>query len=124
MKGKVRTTKKRESDISRYLSDLSAKQRSTLEKIRKTIQAAVPDAEQCIAYDMPAFRLDGRFLVSFAAWKDHCAFYPGSYAIKTHKTALKSYDTDKGTIRFSVDQPLPSTLVGKLVKSRIKQMTR
>ena len=87
-----------------------------LEKLRKAIKAAAPKAEECIAYQIPSFRLNGKYLVSFAAWAKHCAFYPGSAATKVHKAALKDYDVDKGTIRFPASKPLPATLVRKLVR--------
>ena len=63
-------------------------------------------------------------LVSFAAWANHCAFYPGSYPLEVHKHALKNYDTSKGTLRFPIDSPLPIALVRKLVKARIEQNTK
>ena len=106
--------------IDEYLAPLSSEQRATLEKLRKAIKAAAPKAEECISYDIPGFRLDGKMLVSFAAWANHCAFYPGSHALKTHQDELKAYGTSKGTIRFKAGSPLPAKLVRKLVKSRIE----
>jgi uncharacterized protein YdhG (YjbR/CyaY superfamily) len=110
-------------NIDDYLATLSDDKRVALEKLRKAIRAAAPRAEECISYEIPAFRLDGKLLVAFAAWANHCAFYPGSYPIRTHKAALKTYETNKGTIRFSADDPLPATLVRKLVKTRIAEYT-
>ena len=81
---------------------------------------AAPKAEECITYNLPAFRLNGKFLVAYGAATNHCAFYPGS-TVKTLKNELKSYDTSKGTIRFSANKPLPSALVRKLVKLRIEE---
>jgi uncharacterized protein YdhG (YjbR/CyaY superfamily) len=75
-----------------------------------------------MAYQMPSFRLDGRYLLSFAAWKEHCAFYPGSHPIKMHGELLQKYDIHKGTIRFAVNEPLPSALIRKLVRSRAAQI--
>jgi len=69
---------------------------------------------------VPAFRLNGKFLVAYGAATKHCAFYPGS-TVKALKDELKGYDTSKGTIRFSANRPLPSSLVRKLVKLRIEQ---
>ena len=124
MKATTRKSKTTAKTIDDYLAALPDDQRSALEKLRKAIKAAAPKAEECISYQMPAFRLNGRFLVSFAAWANHCAFYPGSSATKAHKAALKSYDTDKGTIRFRADDPLPAALVQKLVRTRIAQVTK
>lgn len=110
--------------IDEYLATLSSEKRATLEKLRKAIKAAAPKAEECISYQIPSFRLDGKLLVSFAAWANHCAFYPGSAPLKVHDAALKDYDTSKGTIRFPIDSPLPTTLVRKLVKTRIEESDR
>src|SRR5437867_13236045 len=104
--------------IDEYLASLSDDQRAALEKLRKTIRAAAPAAEECISYQLPAFRLDGRLLVAFGAWANHCAFYPGA-VVEALKDELRDYDTSKGTIRFLSDNPLPATLVRKLVKARI-----
>jgi uncharacterized protein YdhG (YjbR/CyaY superfamily) len=109
--------------IDEYLAPLSSEQRATLEKLRRAIKTAAPKAEECISYQMPGFRLDGRMLVSFAAWTNHCAFYPGSYPLEALKIELKNYDTSKGTLRFPLDSPLPAALVRKLVKARIEQNT-
>jgi uncharacterized protein YdhG (YjbR/CyaY superfamily) len=107
--------------IDEYLATLSSDKRAALEKLRRAIKAAAPKAEECISYQMPSFRLNGRMLVSFAAWANHCAFYPGSFPLEIHKKELKKYDTSKGTLRFPIDSPLPATLVRKLVKARIEQ---
>jgi uncharacterized protein YdhG (YjbR/CyaY superfamily) len=103
-----------------YLAALSADKRRALEKLRKDIKAAAPNAEECISYGVPGFRLDGRLLASYAASAKHCAFYAGSI-VQQFKKELKDYDTAKGTIRFAADKPLPSTLVRKIVKARIAQ---
>jgi uncharacterized protein YdhG (YjbR/CyaY superfamily) len=107
--------------IAEYLAPLSREQRATLGKLRAAIKAAAPEAEECIAYDIPTYRIGGRMLVSFGAWPGHCAFYPGAAPIRVHRAALKRYDVDTGTIRFPVDTPLPTTLVRKLVKTRIAE---
>ena len=105
-------------NIDDFLAALHDDKRAALEKLRKTIKAAAPRAKECISYGVPAFRLDGRLLVAFGAWANHCAFYPGT-VMEAHKAQLKDYDTSKGTIRFQADNPLPATLVRKLVKARI-----
>jgi len=115
MAGKTQT-------IDGYLSALSDEQRTALEKLRRSIKAAAPKAEECISYQLPAFRLDGRMLVAFGARANHCAFYPmSSTTVKAQAAALAGYDTSKGTIRFPADKPLPSSLVRKLVKARIAE---
>jgi uncharacterized protein YdhG (YjbR/CyaY superfamily) len=107
--------------IDDYLAPLSPDQRAALESLRRAIQTAAPKAEECISYQIPAFRLDGKLLVAFGAAAKHCAFYPGAFPVAAHKNDLKSYDTSKGTIRFQADRPLPATLVRKLVKARIAE---
>jgi uncharacterized protein YdhG (YjbR/CyaY superfamily) len=108
--------------IDEYLAALSNDKRAALEKLRKTIRAAAPKAEECISYQIAAFRLNGRMLVGFGATANHCAFYPmSSSTVAAHKDEFKAYDTSKGTIRFQADKPLPVALVRKLVKARIAE---
>src|SRR3990172_3312883 len=108
--------------IDEYLAALSDDKRAALEKLRKTIRALAPKAEECISYQLPVFRLNGRMLVAFGATANHCAFYPmSSSTVEAHKDELKDYDTSKGTIRFQADSPLPAALVRKLVKARIAE---
>ena len=107
--------------IDDYLATLPADQRAVLEKLRQTIRAAAPKAEECISYQLPAFRQDG-MLVAFGATANHCAFYlMSSSTVADHKDELKNYDTSKGTIRFQADKPLPVALVRKLVKARLAE---
>jgi uncharacterized protein YdhG (YjbR/CyaY superfamily) len=100
---------------------LSDEHRASLEHLRKTIRAAAPEAEECISYQMPAFRLNG-MLVGFGATANHCALYlMSSTTAEAFKEELEGYDTSKGTIRFQPDKPLPAALVRKLVKARIAE---
>ena len=107
--------------IDEYLAALSDEKRATLEKLRKTIRAVAPKAEECISYQICAFRQNG-MLVGFGATANHCAFYlMSSSTVEAHKDELKGYDTSKGTIRFQANKPLPAALVRKLVKARIAE---
>ena len=107
--------------IDAYLAALSDEKRAALEKLRETILAAAPKAEECISYGIPAFRLHG-MLVGFGATAKHCSFYlMSSSTVEAHAEELRSYDTSKGTIRFPADKPLPVALVRKLVKARIAE---
>ena len=107
--------------IDQYLAALSDDKRAALEKLRKTIRTAAPKAEECISYQLAAFRQNG-MLVAFGATANHCAFYlMSSSTVEAHKDELKDYDTSKGTIRFQADKPLPGALVRKLVKARIAE---
>jgi uncharacterized protein YdhG (YjbR/CyaY superfamily) len=115
MAGKPRT-------IDEYLAAVDGGQRAALEKLRRIILSAAPGAEECISYQLPAFRLNGRLIVCFGAWAQHCALYPMSAAwIAAHREALAGFETSKGTIRFSPSRPLPAALVRKLVRDRIAQ---
>jgi len=104
-----------------YLAGLSQDKRDALEKLRKAIKTAAPKAKECISYDIPAFRLDGKLLVAYGAAAKHCSFYPGS-VLEVLRDELREYDTSKGTIRFPAEKPLPSALVQKLVKLRMAKI--
>jgi len=107
--------------IDEYLAALSDDKRAALEQLRKTIRAAAPKAEECISYQIAAFRLNG-MLVGFGATASHCAFYlMSATTVAAHEAELRGYDTSKGTIRFQADKPLPVALVRKLVKARIAE---
>jgi uncharacterized protein YdhG (YjbR/CyaY superfamily) len=115
--------KTRPTTIDEYLTTVSDQQRAALEKLRKTIKAAAPKAEECISYATAAFR-DNGMLVGFGATKNYCAFYLMSGSIVTDfADELEGYDTSKGTIRFSPDQSLPAALVRRLVKTRLAENT-
>src|SRR5437867_8696044 len=118
----MRSTKRSPKTIDEYLASVNANHRDALQKIREAIHAVAPNAEECISYGIPAFRLNGRSLVFFGAWANHCALYPGSSTtLKNFRGDLKGFQISKGTIRFSPDNPLPITLIKKLVKARISE---
>ena len=120
----MRSTPGKPRNVDEYLAALSAEKRAALQKLRKTIRAAAPQAEECISYGLCAFR-QGGMLVGFGATKSHCAFYLMSGAtVAAHKDLLEGYDTSKGTIRFEADKPLPAALVRKLVRARIAESAR
>ena len=116
------SAKRKPRTIDEYLKQAQPDQRGALEKLRRAILALAPGAEECISYGVPAFRLNGRSLVFFGAWANHCAFYPGSSAtLKKFRNELRDFQVSKGTIRFSAGKPLPAALVRKLVKARIAE---
>ncbi len=115
-------TKPKAKTFEDYLAALDDNQRAALDKLRKTIKAAAPKAEECISYGLAAFKLDGKLLVALGATANHCAFYLMSNStVAAHRDELKKYDTSTGTIRFAVDKPLPAGLVKKLVKARMEE---
>lgn len=106
-------------DVKEYLAAVPKESRAALEKLRQTIKAVVPDAVEVISYQIPTFKLNGRMLVSYAAFSEHCSFFPGSGPIEAHQNELRSYQTSKGTVRFTTDRPLSASLIKKLVKTRV-----
>lgn len=109
--------------VDDYLAAVPDDQRAALEQLRKTIRAVAPNAQECISYGVPAFRLHG-MLVGFGAAKGHCAFYLlNASTVGAHERELAAYDTSKGTIRFQSATPLPAALVRKLVTARIAENT-
>jgi len=108
-------------DVEEYLAAVPPEMRAALEKLRRTIRAAAPDAEEVISYRIPTFKL-GKGLVAYGAARRHCALYPMSTAVmEAFRDELEPYDTSKGTIRFTPDKPLPAALIKKLVKARIAE---
>jgi len=108
--------------VEEYLAALPKESRAALENLRKTIRAAAPQATETISYQMPAFKDRGRFLVSYAAFKDHFSLFPASKAVmEAHGEELKPYFSGKGTLRFTADKPIPAPLVKKIVKTRIEE---
>ena len=108
--------------VDDYLAGVPDGPRKALQKLRETIKAAAPDATETIAYTMPAFRLDGRFFVSYAAYKDHCSLFPASEAvIEAGGEELAPHVAGKGTIQFKADDPLSAALVRKIVKARLRE---
>jgi uncharacterized protein YdhG (YjbR/CyaY superfamily) len=110
-------------EIDGYLASVEEPKRSTLEALRRSILAVVPDAEQCISYGMPAFKVRGKTIAGFAAFKDHLSYLPHSGSVLGElDDEVAGYRTTKGSLHFAVDQPLPADLVRKLVETRTRQL--
>ncbi|HEY1418662.1 MAG TPA: DUF1801 domain-containing protein [Myxococcaceae bacterium] len=108
-----------------YLARVGDEQRAALERLRRTIRAAAPGAEEIISYGIPTFGFDGRGLVGFGASSGHCSLYPlNGTTVAELADDLEGFDTSKGTIRFRPDRPLPTALVRKLVRARIAENAR
>src|ERR1051325_548885 len=106
--------------VDSYLREVEEPKRSTLEALRRTILEIVPDAEQVISYRVPAFRVEGRIVAGFAAFKGHLSYLPFSGSVlPALARELEGYTMTKSALHFPVDRPLPKTLVGKLVAARL-----
>ena len=112
---------KKSASVAAYLAAVDRDQRAALQKLRRDIRAAARGATECISYGIPSFRLDGKWLVAYGAAAKHCSFYPGAYPIASCRKDLKKYSLSKGTIRFAADDPLPATLVRRLVRARLAE---
>jgi len=122
MKKAMATSKSQFKTMDEYIATFPENVRDVLEKLRRTIMESAPKAEETISYGMPAFKLNGKSLVYFAAWKNHIGFYPaGPSAIKAFKKELSPFRQAKGTIQFPLDKPIPIDLVKKIVKFRVEE---
>jgi uncharacterized protein YdhG (YjbR/CyaY superfamily) len=109
--------------VEAYFESLPQEQRGPLQKLRKTIATAAPEADEGITYSMPGFLLRGKGFVGYMAFKDHYSFFPMSpAAIDAHRTELGDHVTGKGTISFAFGERLPVTLIKKIVKTRLAEV--
>lgn len=115
------TSKKQFSTIDEYIETFPNDVQSILEKMRQAIKKAAPEALEAINYQMPTFKLNGKNLVHFAAFKNHIGFYPIPSGIEAFKKELSSYKQGKGSVQFPIDKPIPYDLVEKIVKYRVKE---
>ena len=109
-------------EVDAYLKSLDEPKRSTLEAVRRTILEVVPDAEQCISYGAPAFRLHGKVVAGFAAFKNHLSYLPHSGSVFPElMNEISQYKTSSGALQFPVDTPLPKSIVTRLIAIRKRQ---
>jgi len=110
-------------EVDEYLANLDEPKRTTLQQLRQTIRSIVPEAEESISYGMPAFRLGGKVIAGFAAFKNHLSYLPHSGSVFAEMPDdVAGYVTSKGALQFPIDRPLPKALVKKLIAMRLRQI--
>ena len=110
-------------EIDEYLAAVEEPKRKTLKELRRTIMAIIPDAEECISYGMPAFRVEGKVVAGFAAFTNHLAYLPHSGSVlKELSGDLAAYKSTPGSLHFPIDKPLPKHLVKKLIAVKLKEI--
>ena len=110
-------------DIDRYLAEVGEPKRSTLAQLRRSIHAALPDAEECMSYGMPAFKVHGKTIAGFAAFKEHLAYLPHSGStLSSLADDLAKHERTKSSLHFPIDEPLPQVLVNALVTTRLREL--
>ena len=107
--------------MDEYIAGLPNDVQKILEKIRMTIRKAAPDPEETISYEIPTFKLKGKYLIYFAAYKKHIGLYPVPTADAKLNEELSVYRTGKGTLQFPLHKPIPYDLITKIVKLKVKE---
>jgi uncharacterized protein YdhG (YjbR/CyaY superfamily) len=113
-------TREQFKTIDGYIQTFPEEVQALLEKMRRTIRKAAPEAEEAISYQIPTFKLNGN-LVHFAAFKNHIGLYPPIRGDTSLEKAISPYAGEKGNLRFPLDQPIPYDLIERIVKLRVKQ---
>ncbi len=116
-------TKTKDKTVEAYFNVLPDQAKVKMQSLRKAIREAAPEAKEIISYKMPAFKMNS-ILVWYGAFKNHIGFFPTADAIEVFKKELSEYKTSKGTIQFPLDEPLPLSLIKKIVKHRIKEVQK
>ncbi len=110
------------TSVDEYLATKPASLQRILSQVRRVIRKALPDAEEAISYQIPAYRLNGRIVLFFAGWAEHFSIYPaGERLVKSLGPGLARYKMSKGTIRFPLSEPVPAALIGRIAKYRAKE---
>ena len=113
-----------ESPIDTHLERFEPPQRDTLSSLRKTLRELLPDAEECISYNMPCFKVDGVAVAGFDGFKKHCSYFPHSGNIVGQVSGIPTWCTvaSSGTLQFPVDRALPKVVVRRLVQARLREI--
>lgn len=119
----MKTERKGFTSINEYIQSFPKEIQKILNELRTVIKTIAPEAIEKISYQMPTFYLNGN-LVHFAAFKNHIGFYPTSSGISAFQDELKEYKSAKGSVQFPIDKPLPTDLIKRIVKYRVKENTQ
>ncbi len=113
--------RKKYTTVAAFIADSPKPAQAVLKKIRATIRKAAPKATEGISYNIPVFKQDGKYLVYIAGYAKHVSIYPFTSAMKPIEKELAPYRSGKGTIKFSLDKPIPYPLITKIVKARLAE---
>ena len=109
------------TNIEAYIASLPLATQKILQSVRATIQAAAPQATECISYAMPTFKMDKHAIIHFAGYAGHIGLYPAPIGVEAFKQELSGYKSGKGSVQFPLDQPMPLKLIAKIVKFRLEE---
>jgi uncharacterized protein YdhG (YjbR/CyaY superfamily) len=110
--------------IDDYLAKIDAPQRAELERIRKIVKTTVPEVKEVISYGMPGFKYKDKYLIAFSAFKDHLSLFPTSRPVEELESKLSKYKLSKGTIQFTLDNPIPESLIKEILLVRINDIDK
>ena len=113
------TKKSRFASMDDYIATFPEDVQNILKQVRSTIKAAAPKAEETISYEIPTFKLNGKYLIYFAGWKNHISIYPIPAGDAAFRKAVEPYVSGKGTLKFPLDKPIPYQLITQMVKLQI-----
>lgn len=105
--------------IDQYLDRLEPPQKNELERVRNVIKKLAPDAVEVISYGMPVFKFKNKYLIGFAAFKNHMSLFPGEIPPEMLNEELSKFKRSKGTIQFTIDNPVPESIIRELINKRL-----
>lgn len=109
--------------VEEYLAGAPEPHRATLTQLRETLRELLPDAEETLSYGVPAFKSEGKLVAGYAYFKKHCSYFPHSGSVLSRLAEeLEGFEWSKGTLKFGVDEPLPESMVGRLVEERLREL--
>lgn len=108
-------------EIDEYIASFPMETQIILEQVRATIKNAAPQAEECISYAMPTFKLNGKPLVYFAGYKNHIGFYATPTGHEAFEKELSVYKQGKGSVQFPINKPMPLDLIERITKFRVEE---